>query len=69
MIVDHIDPMVPIETHFEDMMLDESVNRLWCELTNLQAVCETCHDVKTAQEKQARKPYAKPRKKKACAKT
>lgn len=61
--VDHIEPMVPVDKHFEDMSLDESANRLWCEIENLQVICNLCHDVKTNAEKELRKPYKKPRNK------
>lgn len=70
--VDHIQPVVPIDSHFEYMSLDEAANRMWCDPGNLQGICEPCHDVKTASEKEARAPFKKPsqpRKKKPCAKT
>lgn len=63
MQVDHMEPVIPIDKHFEDMSLDEAVDRLWCDQANLQAICESCHDLKTAQEREARKPYRKSRKK------
>lgn len=67
MVVDHIDPVVPIGRHFSDMTLDEAAERMWCEPSNLQALCDSCHDTKTAAERELRpkKPRA-PRKKKAC---
>lgn len=61
---DHITPVIPIHSHFDEMPLDESVERLWCELSNMQGICESCHDQKTAEERAARKPYQKPRTKK-----
>ncbi len=60
--VDHIDPLIPIDSHFEDMSLDVVADRLWCDPSNLQGICEECHDLKTAAENEARKPYKKPRK-------
>ncbi len=70
-IVDHIEPCIPINNHFEDMSLDETVDRMWCVRENLQAICESCHDAKTAIERKAREPFKKPRakRKKACTKT
>lgn len=61
--VDHIDPVVPVDRHFEDMSLDESADRIWCEENNLQVICDPCHDIKTNAEKELRKPYKKPRNK------
>ena len=55
MEVDHIDPVVPYNTSLEEMSWDELVNRLWCEESNLQAICEECHDKKTKVERKMRK--------------
>lgn len=64
--VDHIIPVVPIHTTFADMSLDEFIDLVWCNEEHLQAVCETCHDEKTAKEKLERKALApkKPKKQK-----
>jgi len=53
--VDHIEPVVKIDSSFEDMTLDEFVDRLWCDIKGLQVVCESCHDKKTAEEQKVRK--------------
>lgn len=60
--VDHIEPVIPITTHFEDMPLAQAVDRMWCSIENLQIICTPCHDKKTSLESEARKPYRKPRK-------
>lgn len=58
--VDHIEPAVKIDETFENMSLDEFVNRLWCSVDNLQAICkEPCHKNKTKLEKEQRKLYKK----------
>lgn len=54
-VVDHILPLVPVDTKFEDMSLDTVVDRLWCEEHNLQAICPECHDKKSASEREERK--------------
>jgi len=55
MTVDHIDPVIPLSSSFEEMGLDKTVDRLWCDINNLQAICPLCHDEKTKLERKARK--------------
>lgn len=54
MAVDHLSPVIPVDRSFEEMALDEVVDRLWCAKENLQAICPTCHDEKTKQERKQR---------------
>jgi 5-methylcytosine-specific restriction endonuclease McrA len=54
-VVDHIDPVIPVNKSFEEMSLDEVVDRMWCSIDNLQIVCETCHSIKTKEENKQRK--------------
>jgi 5-methylcytosine-specific restriction endonuclease McrA len=61
MEVDHIDPIIPIDSALEHMSWDTVIDRIWCEENNLQAICEECHDKKTSEE---RKQRAKARKEK-----
>jgi len=56
--VDHIDPVVPIEG-FPRLPSGEAdwniyVARLFCDPSNLQAICVGCHDVKSAKEAEQR---------------
>lgn len=51
---DHVLPVIPVDTAFEDMLIDTVVDRLWCEEHNLQAICKDCHDVKTKAERKER---------------
>jgi len=37
------------------MSLDEFINRTWCDISNLQAICIECHNEKTKREKQIKK--------------
>jgi len=56
--IDHIDPVVPVETDKGGMDdLNVFVARLWCDRSNLQRCCSICHDKKTAEEREARKAY------------
>ena len=55
LIVDHISPLIPIGSSFEEMSLDVVVDRLWCVENNLQVLCISCHDEKNKQERKARK--------------
>lgn len=50
--LDHINPVVAV-TGFTTW--DDYINRLFCDYTNFQVVCENCHNVKTMIEKQERK--------------
>lgn len=62
MVVDHIDPLVPVNTTFADMNLETIIDRLWCAENNLQTVCPSCHDKKTKTEKEQRKQSKKEKK-------
>lgn len=63
MNVDHISPVIPLDRTFEEMSLDEVIDRFWCGIEGLQALCQPCHDLKTAAERKLRpKRPRKPRK-------
>ena len=53
MQVDHIKPVVDPKKGFTTW--DDFINRLYCEESNLQAICKGCHSAKTRQEKECRK--------------
>lgn len=61
MQVDHVDPIVPIETTLEDMSWDTVIDRAWCDDKNLNPMCKDCHKAKTKLEQQQRR-LAKKRK-------
>lgn len=52
MAVDHIIPVISIEEGKQSW--DEFIARLWCDKSNLQRICDTCHDKKTYAERIAR---------------
>lgn len=56
--IDHIDPVIPVTGHatVENGRQDwnEFIDRLWCNdggKANLQRICDSCHDSKTASER------------------
>jgi 5-methylcytosine-specific restriction endonuclease McrA len=61
--VDHIIPIVPVDSSLEAMTWDELVDRCWCDEKMLQGLCAECHTNKTKAENAARKAYRNERKK------
>ncbi len=57
--VDHKLPVIKIEETLSDLTWDQLVDRLWCNLKNLQALCSFCHDSKSKLEGQERRAYKK----------
>lgn len=63
--VDHIEPVIPLHRSEEDLTIDEMAYRIWCDIDNLQVVCNTtlkknngipsCHKIKTDEENFIRK--------------
>lgn len=53
--VDHIDPVVPYGMMQKDMTIDEYVERLYCDVSNLQTLCSDCHKEKTNSERKKRR--------------
>lgn len=53
--VDHVIPVIAVDSTFEDQGADATINRTWCEEINLAAICDTCHNHKTALERAERK--------------
>ena len=51
--VDHIFPVVDPKTGF--VSWDLFIDRIFCEIENLQVLCKPCHKIKTDQEKAERK--------------
>jgi len=48
--VDHVSPVIGVNEKTSEISLDEYFNRVFCDETNLQAICESCHDDKTQME-------------------
>jgi hypothetical protein len=53
--VDHKEPVVPIGKTINDLTVQECFDRIWCDKSNLQVLCNDCHDVKTKEERLERK--------------
>jgi 5-methylcytosine-specific restriction endonuclease McrA len=51
--VDHVLPVVDPKVGF--VSWDDFINRIFCEIENLQVMCKPCHKVKTEEEKLERK--------------
>ena len=50
--VDHINPIVPVSGFIS---WDSFIDNLFCELSNLQVICKTCHAKKSKLENEERK--------------
>ena len=55
-VVDHIDPVVPIEG---GISWSEFIQRVFCDPDNLQKLCTPCHAAKSKLENQLRRQYKK----------
>jgi hypothetical protein len=53
--IDHKEPIIPLDSEISKMTLDEIAERIWCEESNLQAICKSCHEIKTTAEMAIRK--------------
>lgn len=55
-VVDHLIPLIPLDSSLEDMTWDEVISRLWCDVKNLQVLCQDpCHLTKTKLEAKVRR--------------
>ena len=52
-LVDHINPIISPEQGW--ISWDDTIERMFCELDNLQAICKPCHDIKCQEEKEVAK--------------
>ena len=60
--VDHKEPLVPLNSSLEEMTWSEVVDRLWCDINNLQLLCKPCHRAKSSAEMKERRKLKKERK-------
>lgn len=61
MNVDHITPIIPLNSALENMSWDAVVDNTWCDASNLQAICLTCHKTKSKIENAERRKFKKDR--------
>lgn len=57
--LDHIESVIPYDKYYYEITLDEWVERLHCDVNNLQVLCLNCHKEKTTEEKRLRKESKK----------
>ena len=62
--IDHIDPVVPLDGQqkwlgTEKFTWDNYIARLFCDVDNLWAICEECHNEKTRLENTLRREWGK----------
>lgn len=53
--VDHLHPIVPLNTTLEKMSWDHLIDNVWCDSKDLNAVCKPCHKEKTRVENALRR--------------
>lgn len=57
--IDHIEPKVPLASIADELSIEQHINATWCDENNLQALCKTCHDIKSARENKIRRENKK----------
>jgi hypothetical protein len=57
--IDHIEPLVPLNTNVSNLSFKQLYERCWTNRNNLQVLCYTCHRVKSAKENSIRKEFRK----------
>lgn len=62
MEVDHVVPIIALDESLETISWDTLIDRVWCDVSNLKAVCKECHKAKTKIENAERRRRKKERK-------
>ncbi len=58
-VVDHKQPVIELTASLEEYCLQTLADRIWCIESNLQAICPSCHKLKTKLENAQRRKYKK----------
>lgn len=66
--VDHQVPIVGTNETLDDLTLDDLVDRIWCDISNLRAMDKDCHKIKSAAENKLRRAYKKAKREKTATK-
>lgn len=59
MEVDHISPIIQVQETLDMLDMIQLVDRIWCSLSNLIAICKPCHKIKTKLENKQRRLFKK----------
>lgn len=59
--IDHVAPIVPVDSALENMSWDDLINAVFCVSVNLQTLCPNCHNIKTKAENKLRREHKKKR--------
>ena len=54
MDIDHINPVIPVESSGKKKDWNEIIDRLFCSADNLQSICMLCHKIKSMAERSER---------------
>jgi hypothetical protein len=63
MDIDHINPVVPVESSGKKKDWNDIISRLYCNESNLQSICMFCHKTKSLAERVDRAKARKENKK------
>ena len=59
MEVDHLLPVIPIDSSVQEIALDVLIDNIWCISDNLVAICKDCHKLKSKAENKLRRQLKK----------
>ena len=57
--IDHNVPVIPLGSSLKDMSWDRYIERLFCDVSNLDCLCKGCHKQKTQAENKIRREMKK----------
>lgn len=59
MQVDHVNPIIPLDMSLQEISWDTLIDNIWCNPSNLVAMCKECHLTKTKEEGKIRRANKK----------